>query len=199
LQDSKTQEWFVSHKTERENNEDGVTIGVKRIFDWKGRTQARDWKTYDKAKDLVNAMKFREFIENNGGEWVETEDRGEMVRGNLQLATSVIIPSAAANAVSTATRTATASTNAAKETNIAKWVYGNFKSAAKWANQMAQRGWTEKQITEAITKGNSFKAVNNVNKAHSATRYVHPTTGQSVVIDDVTKELLQVGGKGFLW
>lgn len=71
-----------------------------------------------------------------------------------------------------------------------KWVYGTFKSEAKWASQMSQRGWTEKQITEAITKGKSFNAVNNVNKANSATRYVHPTTGKSVVVDDVTKELL---------
>ena len=36
-----------------------------------------------------------------------------------------------------------------------------------------------------------------VNKANGATRYVHPTTGQSVVIDDVTKEFLHVGGKEF--
>jgi RHS repeat-associated protein len=78
-----------------------------------------------------------------------------------------------------------------------KWVYGSFKSEAKWASQMTQRGWTEKQITEAITKGQSFDAVNMINKANSATRYVHPKNGQSVVIDNVTKELLHVGGKGF--
>lgn len=78
-----------------------------------------------------------------------------------------------------------------------KWVFGSFKSSTKWANQLAKRGWTEKQITEAITKGKKFSAVNNVNKANTATRYVHPTTGQSIVIDDVTKELLHVGGPGF--
>ena len=78
-----------------------------------------------------------------------------------------------------------------------KWVYGGFKSSTKWANQLSKRGWTEKQIGEAIAKGKQFNAVNNVNKANAATRYVHPTTGQSVVIDNVTKELLHVGGKGF--
>ena len=78
-----------------------------------------------------------------------------------------------------------------------KWVYGSFKSSTKWANQLAKRGWTEKQIGEAISKGKQFKAINNVNKANGATRYVHPKTGQSVVIDNVTNELLHVGGPGF--
>ena len=78
-----------------------------------------------------------------------------------------------------------------------KWIYGRFKTFTKWANQLAKRGWTEKQITEAITRGKTFSAINNVNKANAATRYVHPTTGQSVVVDDVTKELLHVGGPGF--
>ncbi len=64
---------------------------------------------------------------------------------------------------------------------------------------MARRGWTEAQITEAITKGRAFDAVNLVNKANGATRFVHPTTGQSVVIDNVTKELLHVGGNGFVY
>jgi RHS repeat-associated protein len=77
------------------------------------------------------------------------------------------------------------------------WVFGAFKSEAKWASQLAQRGWTAEQITEAITKGKSFEAVNLVNKANTATRYVHPTTGQSVVIDDVTREIIHVGGEGF--
>lgn len=79
----------------------------------------------------------------------------------------------------------------------AKWVYGSFKSSAKWAAQLSARGWTPELITEAITSGKSFDAVNMVNKANPAIRYVSPTTGQSVVIDKVTKELLHVGGPGF--
>lgn len=85
----------------------------------------------------------------------------------------------------------------AKLAQGSKWVYGGFKTSTKWANQLAKRGWTEKQITQAISKGKSFDAVNNVNKANKATRYVHPNSGQSVVIDNVTNELLHVGGKGF--
>ena len=34
---------------------------------------------------------------------------------------------------------------------------------------------------------------------NGATRYVHPTTGRSIVIDNTTGKLLQVGGDGFLW
>jgi hypothetical protein len=84
---------------------------------------------------------------------------------------------------------------AAKEGS--SWIYGAFKSEAKWAGQLSKRGWTVEQITEAVTKGKNFSAVNMVNKANAATRYVHPRTGQSVVIDNVTKELLHVGGPGF--
>ena len=75
--------------------------------------------------------------------------------------------------------------------------FWTFKSSAKWASQLAKRRWTKKQITQAITKGQKFKAVNNVNKGNSATRYVNPTTGKSVVVDDVTREVLHVGGAGF--
>ena len=77
------------------------------------------------------------------------------------------------------------------------WVYGSFKSEAKWLSQLANRGWTPEQITEAIKQGKSFDAVNMVNKANTAVRYVHPITGQSVVIDKVTNELLHVGAPGF--
>ena len=62
---------------------------------------------------------------------------------------------------------------------------------------MAQRGWTPEQITQAMRKGREFAAENLVNKGSAATRYLHPETGRSVVIDDVTKEVLHVGGEGF--
>lgn len=77
------------------------------------------------------------------------------------------------------------------------WKYGANKSAAKWASQMSKRGWTEQQITEAIQGGEKFSAPNLVNPGNSATRYVHPGTGQSVVVDDVSREVLHVGGSGF--
>jgi hypothetical protein len=62
---------------------------------------------------------------------------------------------------------------------------------------MEQRDWTPKQIDEALAGGQKHPAPNKVNPGNSATRYVHPKTGRSVVVDDVTGEVLHVGGDGF--
>jgi len=77
------------------------------------------------------------------------------------------------------------------------WKFGAFKSPAKWETQMAKRGWIPQQITEAMQKGDRFAAENLVNQTNAATRYVHPVTGRSVVIDDVTKEVIHVGSNEF--
>lgn len=79
------------------------------------------------------------------------------------------------------------------------WKLGGNHSAQQWQNKMRQRGWTPQQITEAIQKGQQFPAVNHVNPAHGATRYVHPTTGRSVVLDRVSGEVIHVGGDGFVY
>jgi hypothetical protein len=79
----------------------------------------------------------------------------------------------------------------------AAWQLGKFKSAQRWANQMAKRGWTSEQISRAMEEGQQFPAVNEINPANTATRYVDPITGRSVVVDDVTHEVLHVGGDGF--
>jgi hypothetical protein len=77
------------------------------------------------------------------------------------------------------------------------WRLGDFKSPQRWANQMLNRGWTEQQITDAIKNGASFPARNNVNPLNPAIRFENRETGQSVVIDTTTGEVLHVGGKGF--
>ena len=64
------------------------------------------------------------------------------------------------------------------------WKLGEFKPLEKWQSQMAKRGWTEQQINEAIAAGVKRPAQNLINKDNPATRYVHPETGCSVVIDD---------------
>ena len=70
--------------------------------------------------------------------------------------------------------------------------------SAKIERQMQTRGWTPDLIDEAVTSGNKFPAVNKLGGANTpATRYVSPTTGQSVVIDNSTGEIIQVGGPGF--
>ncbi|MGH7139994.1 MAG: colicin E5-related ribonuclease [Pirellulales bacterium] len=64
---------------------------------------------------------------------------------------------------------------------------------------MARRGWTPQEISEAIQNGQRFKAVNNVNPGNAATRYVHPATRRSVVVDNITGEVIHVGGDGFVY
>jgi hypothetical protein len=73
----------------------------------------------------------------------------------------------------------------------------SFASAT--AEQNAQSWLDGEQITEAIQKGKKVTAVNQVNPANSATGYIHPTTGRSVVVDDVTEEVIHVGGDGFVY
>lgn len=75
-----------------------------------------------------------------------------------------------------------------------QWKLGSHKSSTTWRNQMAKRGWTPRQIAEAIYLGERSPRPNQVNKANSATRYVHPETKRWIVVDDVTKEVLHVSG-----
>lgn len=77
------------------------------------------------------------------------------------------------------------------------WTFGRNHTTQKWANQMNNRGWTVLQIDEAILLGEQFPAINRVNPNNSATRFVHPVTGRSVVMDDVTFEILHIGGDGY--
>ena len=64
------------------------------------------------------------------------------------------------------------------------WTLGSGKSGTKWASQMTRRGWTPEQISEAIEGGQRYPATNLVNAGNGASRYVHPMTGRSVVMDD---------------
>ncbi|MGH7152416.1 MAG: colicin E5-related ribonuclease, partial [Acetobacteraceae bacterium] len=71
------------------------------------------------------------------------------------------------------------------------FTYGN-----KVRSQMAARGFTPAQIDEAVRSGDRIEAINKATGG-SATPYINPTTGQSVVIDNATHEVIQVGGPGF--
>jgi predicted RNA binding protein YcfA (HicA-like mRNA interferase family) len=68
-----------------------------------------------------------------------------------------------------------------------------YANKAKLRAQMAKRGWTEAQIVEAL----QTQGIPTRGKKGSATRYVHPRTGRSVVVDDATGEVFHVGGDGF--
>jgi hypothetical protein len=73
---------------------------------------------------------------------------------------------------------------------------GGFKYNDKISDQMDDRGWTADQIDEAVKSGSRIDAINRYTGA-PATRYVNPTTGRSVVIDDATGEVVHVGGDSF--
>ena len=59
---------------------------------------------------------------------------------------------------------------------------------------MKTRGWTSEQMTEAIQYGKQIPAVNKAT-GNPAVRYVYPSTGQSVVVDSVTNEVVHVGAR----
>jgi RHS repeat-associated protein len=149
--------------------------------------------SYDKAKSLMKEQGFKfskddKHVQVQVGDKVQVEDNStatndmpipyrQPASGRIDYSFPnvedfIILGSAVKGLFSAASKAITKFT--AKES--ANWVYGSFKSEAKWASQMAKRGWTEKQITQAIKSGKPYDAINYVNKANSATRYVHPTT-----------------------
>ncbi len=79
------------------------------------------------------------------------------------------------------------------------WRLGSNHSATQWQSKMRRRGWTAEQIEEAIRLGHPLAALNGIDPSHGATRYIHPTTGRSVVLDDDTGEVIHVGGDGFVY
>jgi RHS repeat-associated protein len=81
------------------------------------------------------------------------------------------------------------------------WVHNAcnpFTIGAKILKQMGARGWSKEAIAEARASGQQIRAVNKAT-GNAATRFIHPGTGQSVVIDNVTGEVIHVGGPGFTY
>lgn len=72
------------------------------------------------------------------------------------------------------------------------------KSPDRLNRQMKVRGWTSIQIDEARTRGERHATVNRETGA-AAPRYIHPGTGRSVVIEDVSGDVIHVGGDGFIY
>ncbi len=67
------------------------------------------------------------------------------------------------------------------------------KFRAKWGGEVELHSRSTKR-----SKGMQIPAINGAT-GNPAIRYVHPVTGQSVVVDRVTKEVIHVGGPGFLY
>ena len=68
----------------------------------------------------------------------------------------------------------------------------------KIQRQMLSRGWTRQEIIDAFERGKAFPAVDRTAGSTAATRYVNPTTGKFVVVNDATGNVIQVGGAGFV-
>ncbi len=62
---------------------------------------------------------------------------------------------------------------------------------------MGERGWLVNEIQEAYEEGVSYPEIDLTAGAVSATRFVHPTTGKSVVLNSATGRVTHVGGTGF--
>ena len=75
---------------------------------------------------------------------------------------------------------------------------GGVEYDGKIQRQMGGRGWTPEQIDAAVRTGQRIDAVNKYTGG-AATRYVNPVTGQSVVIDNASNRVLQVGKQGGLY
>jgi hypothetical protein len=71
-----------------------------------------------------------------------------------------------------------------------------YKLSPKIQRGMERRSWTAEQIDKAAKSGNRVDAINKENGS-PATRYVNPDTGQSVVIDNATNEVIHVGKDSF--
>lgn len=71
-----------------------------------------------------------------------------------------------------------------------------YPLSPKVQGQLGSRGWTTEAIDEAVQSGQQVRAINKATR-NPATRHIHPKTGQSVVIDDVTGQVIHVGGPGF--
>jgi hypothetical protein len=66
----------------------------------------------------------------------------------------------------------------------------------KIERDLLKRGWTPEDIQDAYENGEQVPAVNKAN-GEPATRYVNPTTGKSVVIENGSGQVIHVGGAGF--
>lgn len=68
-----------------------------------------------------------------------------------------------------------------------------FKISKKISKQMAKRGWSDSLIKDTILKNVGRKAVNKATR-NAATAYF-TSTGAYIVIDNITKEIVQISDR----
>jgi RHS repeat-associated protein len=86
----------------------------------------------------------------------------------------------------------------AESAAIATADIGNLSS--KIVRQMGKRAWTVQDILDTIQQareaGSTF-SVTNKETGGTATEFVSPSSGRFVVVDDTTRQVLQISGPGF--
>jgi hypothetical protein len=64
---------------------------------------------------------------------------------------------------------------------------------------MNKRNWTPTQIKDTLrTTGKPYTNRSNpINPGNPRSRFTHPKTGQSLIRDDITGDIIELGEKGF--
>lgn len=70
----------------------------------------------------------------------------------------------------------------------------DVKSVEKLTSQMSQRGWNESLIKQAVDSPYITRASRNLATGNTATAY-YMKDGGYIVVDDVTKEIVQISDK----
>ena len=78
---------------------------------------------------------------------------------------------------------------------------GNFvlnKNWKNWGNYLSKQGWSGKDIQQTLLKGqwSPHSGTNYLNPGNPMSIVTNPTTGKSLIIDNVTKEIIQLGKTG---
>jgi hypothetical protein len=64
---------------------------------------------------------------------------------------------------------------------------------------MGPRGWTLNDVIETLNSPEKYQAMDyRTTPYQPATRYVNPSTGKFIVVNDETGELVQVSGEDFV-
>lgn len=85
---------------------------------------------------------------------------------------------------------------AARAARIAAEAVDVANLSNKIVRQMASRGWTTQEIVDTVQNGKAYSVVNKATGG-AATEYVNPASGKFVVVDNSTRQVLQVSGPGF--
>lgn len=80
-------------------------------------------------------------------------------------------------------------------TAVGKALVDTANLSSKIIRQMASRGWTKQDIVNTVRYGKAFEVTNKATGGR-AIEYVNQSNGRFVVVDAVTRQVLQVSGPG---